>query len=336
MPINKHALIRYYALDSCLSNHGRRYGIHDLLSACNNALKEYQSNTSGIKVRQLYEDLRYMKSSQGYSAPIETLCEARKRYYRYSSDRFSIKNDTTLNQTETNQLKEAILVLQRFKGLPQFNWIEELLPKLDQTFQLGQSKREVVGFADNKYLKGREYLSPLFNAIVNKRVQNIQYHPFRGEEIQYCLHPHYLKQFNNRWFLLGQTDEYETPTHLALDRITAVEETAIEYIDSHINFEDYFEDIIGVTIPYGGTIETITLFVDQHQAPYIKSKPIHESQTPLRDFKDGFKFTIKVIPNPELESLILSHGERLKVIAPEPLKNKIRDRIENSLYLYNN
>lgn len=44
MPANKHAIIRYQALDKCFSNRYRKYYIDDLIKVCNKALEE-----SGMK-----------------------------------------------------------------------------------------------------------------------------------------------------------------------------------------------------------------------------------------------------------------------------------------------
>lgn len=44
MPTNKHAIIRYQALDKCFSNRYRKYYIDDLIKVCNKALEE-----SGMK-----------------------------------------------------------------------------------------------------------------------------------------------------------------------------------------------------------------------------------------------------------------------------------------------
>ena len=43
--------------------------------------------------------------------------------------------------------------------------------------------------------------------------------------------------------------------------------------------------------------------------------------------------TLDLIPNYELESLLLSYGDKLKVLEPVSLKNKIADRVKN---LYKN
>ena len=38
MATNKHAMIRYQALDKCFRNPGRKYFMDDLVQACNDAL----------------------------------------------------------------------------------------------------------------------------------------------------------------------------------------------------------------------------------------------------------------------------------------------------------
>ena len=66
MATNKHASIRYIALDKCFSNFGRMYFIEDLVEACNKALYDYTGVDDGVKKRQLYEDINFMQSEQGW------------------------------------------------------------------------------------------------------------------------------------------------------------------------------------------------------------------------------------------------------------------------------
>ena len=83
MATNRNAVIRYNALDKCFQNFGRKYYFQDLLDIVNEALIDFDPNSAGIKTRQLRDDIRFMKSDAGYSAPIETYSEGRKAYYRY-------------------------------------------------------------------------------------------------------------------------------------------------------------------------------------------------------------------------------------------------------------
>ena len=41
MATNKHAMIRYQALDACFSNRYKKFYMEDLIDACNKALQEF-------------------------------------------------------------------------------------------------------------------------------------------------------------------------------------------------------------------------------------------------------------------------------------------------------
>ena len=180
MSITKNAFIRYQTLNKCFRNPGRRYSINDLLVECNKALIESNDSSDGIKKRQLYEDIKFMESSQGWAIPLERYKVGRKTYFRYEDSNYSINNQP-LNELEAEQLKSALLVLHRFKGLPQFNWINEILPKLDQSFGLS-SNDDIISFDNNEYLKGLEFIDPLFNSILYKKTVSIKYHSFKNPE----------------------------------------------------------------------------------------------------------------------------------------------------------
>ena len=336
MSITKNALIRYHALDRCFSNPGRNYSIKDLLESCNKALRELDVNSNGIKKRQLYDDIRFMESEQGWSIDLEKSKMGRSVYYKYQNISFSIQNQP-INEMEANQIKSAIHVLNRFKGMPQFSWIEELIPKLDQSFSLSSDSDKIMSFDTNEYLKGMKFLSELFNAIVYKKSLNISYKSFKTKtHTNIKFYPYHLKQFNKRWFLFGKNPDYQNITNLALDRIEKITESDVSYVENkNISFEGYFEDVVGVTVPENQEVIKIELIANERLSPYIITKPIHESQSPLRACDGGYKFFIKVKPNIELESLILSFGEDLKVISPTKFREIIVNRIINNLNNYN-
>ena len=58
MSTNKHAQIRYNALDNCFSNYGRKYYIKDLVQACNEAIYNFSGKDEGVRKRQIYDPLR--------------------------------------------------------------------------------------------------------------------------------------------------------------------------------------------------------------------------------------------------------------------------------------
>jgi predicted DNA-binding transcriptional regulator YafY len=332
MPINKNALIRYQALDRCFSNPGRRYDINALLETCNDALFEYNPNAAGIKKRQLYEDIRFMESSQGYSIELEKTKEGRRTFYRYIDKTFSITKNP-INELEAEQLKSAMMVLTRFKGMPQFEWVNELLPKLDQTFLLKDKDNHIMSFESNPFLKGLEFLEPIFNAISYKKSLEIVYQPFAKDEITSIFFPYHLKQFNSRWFLFGRNPDYENLTNYPLDRIKSIKEMDTSYIETEIDFEDYFEDVVGVTLNAGNP-KIIELKITKKLWPYIETKPLHGSQKKKLSDINYVYLTIEVIPNFELEKLILSFGEEMIVLSPTHFQESIRSRLQKNLTAY--
>lgn len=335
MSTNKHAIIRYQALDKCFRAKYKRYYIKDLIKACNDALlkftgdSRYQYDTwmtdrdyEGVKRRQIYNDIDFMRSEAGYQAPIITKKEGREVYYTYEDSDFTI-NKSPITDEEIAQLKETILTLNRLKGLPHYEWMEELVSNLEDKLGFKGINESVIGLDHNRYLKGIEYLSPLFDSIVKQQVQQITYQKFEGSQYCWQIHPYYLKQYNGRWFLLGLNEEIQEITTIPLDRIKAMSEINIPFRPNNkYDFNDeYFCDIIGVNLPREKKIEKVLLKFEPYRFNYVKTKPLHESQR----VHENNILELRLIINNELESLILSFGNDIEVLEPQHLRAKITE-----------
>ncbi|WP_165779325.1 helix-turn-helix transcriptional regulator [Brumimicrobium salinarum] len=333
MSKNKSAHTRYQTLDKCLRNFSKRYYFDDLLNAVNEVLFESNPNSMGIKVRQLRSDLSYMKSEAGFNAPIETIRDGKKAYYRYEDVNFSI-NKIPFRDDEIDKLQGAMQLLNRFKGAPQFEWLNQVSAVLEDKFGVQQGNDPVIGFDSSTDYSGYEHIGDIFKAIINKQVLKIDYQPFGKGVISYNFHPYYLKQYNNRWFVLGLNDETNVSTWtVPLDRIMKFEAVGVDYIQNETDWIDYFDEIIGVTRPYNKELEVVKLLFTPDQAPYVQTKPLHGLQrNKLTD--DGLLVTLELIPNYELERLILSYGSTVKVIEPKELKEKIELELKKAYSKY--
>ncbi len=334
MATNKHAIIRYKVLDKCFRNTGRNYSFNNLLDTVNDTLSDFDPDSNGIQTRQLRDDIAFMKSDAGYNAPIETIREGKSYYYRYEDSKFSI-NNSPLNATEAEQLKSALSVLQRFEGAPQFEWMSEVSPMLSNQFGFNNSEKKIIAYDSNIDYTGYEHISPLFNAISNKSVINITYKPFDKDAFSITFHPYYLKQYNNRWFVTGYNAELCNPKWIfALDRIQAFSIIDGKYIENDIDWEeDYFFNVIGVTVPEGET-ETVELLFTKEQASYIQTKPLHPTQKGSLLENGELHVRLNIIPNYELETKILSFGEKVKVLKPEKLRKRIIERVRSIIEKY--
>ena len=317
MATNKNALLRYKTLDRCFQNTGRRYNFDDLLNEVNNALLEDDSKSSGINIRQLRADVQFMRSAGGYDAPIESeMFNGKKHVYFYS---------------DPKQMKSALELFQRFSGSPGFEWVEGMNVMLKNKFGGGDDK--VISFESNVDYTGYNWISPFFNAIVQKKVLWVTYTPFTGGSFSFIYHPYYLKQYNGRWFIFGLNEELGIETWtLPLDRVHAIKEAKAVYISTELDWDYHFSEIIGVT-RYNKPVETVELLFNEKRGKYAETKPLHESQRNKWTDK-GFLVTLKLIPNLELEQVILFYGEDVEVLSPESLRLTIQNRVEQMQTVY--
>lgn len=336
MATNKNALIRYKVLDKCFRNPGKRYFIDDLIKECEKTLLEIDPDSNGISRRQIFEDIAFMESNEGWSIELHKLRDGKKVFYRYSDMSFSI-NNMPLNEVEINQLRAAVDILTQFKGMPQFEWVYELLPKLQQGIRTDEFENTVMEFENNQYLKGIEHLGLLHNAIFYKKVLNINYQPFENDTpYNLNFHPYFLKQYNNRWFLFGFNEELDKyDWNLAIDRIVSIKEVRGKYQKNNkIDWQEYFEDIIGVTKPIDSKIEKVVLQFSGRTGSYMESKPLHGSQKSKWLNDNLLEVKLDLLINYELERLILSYADNVQVIQPSSLVKAIEERLKKAYEMY--
>lgn len=336
MATNKQALIRHRIIDNCLSNPQRRFTFNELLESINNELLEINGPGRGISIRTLREDLKHLRSPEGGNAPIETYMKDGKTFYRYSEKDFKLYNQG-LNAADVQQLKTALETLSKIEGIPQMGWVQELSTKLEETFFLERNDQLIMSHDSNRYLRGIENLGRLFHAILNKSPLRIQYQSYRNlNESDFEFSPYHLREYNNRWFLFGRNKNYPNLTNLALDRIISINDGTHSYVENtEWDFKEYFEDIVGVSFE-SNDVEDVRLWFSPEAAPYVTSKPLHGSQRKISDNEDGLVIELKVIPNYELESVILSYGERIRVLSPEHFREKIKQRVDEMANHYIN
>jgi predicted DNA-binding transcriptional regulator YafY len=126
--------------------------------------------------------------------------------------------------------------------------------------------------------------------------------------------------------------EKKAVTNLALDRIEQIIYANIPYIENNeVEFnEGYFEDVIGVTV-YEKEVELIILEVDNILFPYVETKPLHGSQKIKKRNQATVIIELNLIINYELENLLLGYIDKIRIIAPDHLREKMVSRVKEAI-----
>lgn len=332
MATNKNALIRYKHLDTLLSDRHHYYDINDLTEKVNQLLQDEGFQT--VTRRCIEKDLVYL-TERPFCAPIKRFKHNGKNCVAYKNPSFSIFMQE-MSREERHLLREVLNTLGQFDGLDNFGWLDKFKSGLGNT-----RRRQIISFSNNPYLKNSNLLGTLFDLISNEVVIRLSYHTFADPTVcSIAFHPYLLKQYNDRWFLLGAADDDGKILTFALDRIDKVESLPEKkYVPCPDDLSNRFEDIVGVTLYEDRPIEHIVFWASDASKDYIMTKPIHESQTSIKgetennlhekhpQLDGGAFFSIDCIQNYELIRELCSFGKELIVLEPSSIRDEAFKRI---------
>jgi predicted DNA-binding transcriptional regulator YafY len=287
-----------------------------------------------VSRRTIQADLQLMRSDKlGYNAPIVVID---KKYYIYNDPHYSITN-IPLTDQDLCRLTEVVETLKQFRGFSHFQEVAVMVQKLeDKVYTAKTKQRSVIDFEKNEHVSGLQYLETIYQAIVSKKVLQLEYQSFKAKQAHsFFLHPYLLKEYRNRWFVLGIKKQSQPVLTLALDRIKSVAACDELYIEnSQLDPANFYKHVIGVTVSENLRPQEVKLYVDCSNAPYILTKPLHHSQKVLEQTEAGMVISICVQLNYELEREILGFGKCMKVLSPEKLQLRIQERLRKSADLY--
>lgn len=192
-----------------------------------------------------------------------------------------------------------------------------------------------ISFDTGGGLKGIENLRPLLKAIKDNRKISFTHFNFHTEKSRkYTLKPYLLKEYQNRWYvvgIIGGISEFRT---FGIDRIENLEiKTETFKPDKKLNPIEMFNKTIGLVYSEN-TVQTITLSFTPTQGKYIKTLPLHPSQKILIDDENECRISLDIIPNYELIQQILKYGATIKVIEPQWLVDEIKKILKRTIEKY--
>lgn len=244
-------------------------------------------------------------------------------------------------------LNEYFQFCQDSAGFFPISWIEYFFAGTLDIFQIKKRKsngKEIIGTSASRRHKNIEWLPFIYECIRGKKVLQISYYEKFQVQSVVIFHPHFLKEFNDRWHIFGIAEKTNAETgkinviegyNIPLDRIDEEPKILKEGINfkesDKIKYPDYFNDILGTTKTKGMKLYTITLRIyGKYMFGLITTKPIHSSQETVMEYNDNLGFgevTMTLRPNNEFFGRILQMGSDLEIINPPEVRDEIAQRI---------
>ena len=333
MPLNKEALIRYRVINRCLVDF-RYVSKERLIRACEEAL-----DIAPLGERTIDQDLHDMREDAriGFFAPIKYSRE--KNGYYYEDPDFSI-DKIPINEEELEALSFASTMLEQYKNIDIFTTFTGAVQKIVDAVNIRrlmktESSYPFIEFESVPEMKGSEYLEDIIDAIQDNYVLDVKHKRFNSEEAYlHKVHPYLLKEYRNRWYLIGLNDDLQQIRTYGLDRVLEIAPNlAIEFKDAGFDPADYFKSAIGIIAPETEPQEVILKF-SKFQGQYVITQPIHESQEIVEETDTHVTIKLQIIPTYELVSMILGCGADVEVVRPEGLRERIIDILNASLENY--
>ena len=180
-----------------------------------------------------------------------------------------------------------------------------------------------------------EWLPSLISAIKNTHPVTFTYIDYRRDNRTYPhrVEPHYLKESNQRWYLLGYEDGILK--NFGVDRIRNLEILSDEAFKRRMNIdvEELFRDCYGIWNDPRMPIEDIVLRFSPLDGRFIKSLPIHHSQNIIVDDEKEFRISLRLRITNDFLMELLSRSKSLEVLKPQHLRDEIREIYENAVNL---
>lgn len=333
MPAHKSKNFRFRIIDECLRDTSRTWSLDDLIQEVSRKLTD-EFNVEKVSRRSIQYDIALMREKQpvGYNAPI--VCIDGK--YSYSDESFSIVN-MQLSKPDIDNLTEVANTLRQYKQYVHLGDISKLIEKIEAIIAINPlPNSQYAAFEVNKTLvKGIPWLKQIVDAVINKRVIEIS---FKGKDdtvTTQVIHPYYLKEYQNEWFLFGVDDPSLELNAIPVAKIAAISPQIINFIENtKYTYNEYFKFLIGTRPAEAGKPVVVTLKVSNDVAEHLKEHPLHPSQS-IEDFSDsGCIVSLKILINRDIIEKILGFGSNVKVESPEKLRKTIISELKEAQDAY--
>lgn len=143
-----------------------------------------------------------------------------------------------------------------------------------------------------------------------------------GKEVEYLAEPYFLKQSQNRWYLVAMVEEILKCFELG--RFVSFKVLDEEFSrDESVQAENLFRDCFGIWDDPKMSVEDIRLRFSPLDGRFIKTLPIHSSQKIVAETNEYVEVTLRLKITNDFVMALLSRSSSIEILAPQSLKDRM-------------
>ena len=317
MNLSKSAFRRYKVIDSVLRNPMKRYPkMDEFIEACHAKLDFYPSEET------IQKDMANMRLPypDGFDAPIRY--NRAQKGYEYTDPEYSLIG-VSLRQEEIDAISEAIDVIRNIGGTRMSDKFNHAVEKiLSSTLERANANEDVVPVIQTMIppvSRGFEHIELIYKACREHIPISFIHFSYKKRTFNHVLlHPFLIKEFENRWYVIGYSEQHDAIRTFGLDRVTEPLLIKRKYHYSNPQLINaYLNDVYGVFPIPAAKKELIKIHVSQLGTHYFQAYPLHISQTIKKESIGTSFITFQVIASVELARYFLSQGRHVKIVKPK-------------------
>ncbi len=326
--------MRYQVIDKRLRNPQYVNHWQDLSEACAEATKEFGGFFTAPSRRTIAYDIQRMRSGVlGYHAPIAF---NKSNGYYYVNPRFSIHN-IPLSSHILQECREAVYILRHLTQNEKLASLHHAIVSLEEklNLQIDGARKPIIYFEKSLNAQGQQWLDEVYASIRHRRVMMINYRPFDKPPTNHIMSPFFIKEYNNRWYVIGYEHSMKKVINISLDRFENLKPSLQPYVDhAGVDHDQMYRHIYGITILEEALPIIIRLRAIPLLARYLHTNPIHESQQVVCETDEYTEFTLFVIQNYEIRHKLLSYGADIEVIEPASFREDMATQAKKTMAWY--
>ena len=182
---------------------------------------------------------------------------------------------------------------------------------------------------------GERYLTTIVEAMRDNYLLEMTYQGFaKTEPSTFLIEPYCIKMFKQRWYMLAHSPIKDKTLIYALDRIYALEPTKKKFkMPRNFDAEFYFRNTYGVS-GMEQQPEEVEIKIEAYQANFLRTLPLHASQTEVERREQFSIFRYNIVPSFEFKQELRKHGSVLEVLKPQWLRDEFRKDLQYQLSKY--